>query len=54
MLFYEKFLDKVGIIDEEYKIFFWIVIYRIYLVMERLFEDLFVNNYNFVLLRCLR
>lgn len=22
MLFYEKFLDKVGIIDEEYKIFF--------------------------------
>lgn len=51
---YEKLLDKAGITDEEYKKSLRTAIHRTHLVMERSPEDLFVNNYNPVLLRCLR
>lgn len=51
---YEKLLDKAGITDEECKKSLRTAIHRTLLVMERSPEDLFVNNYYPVLLRCLR
>ena len=51
---YEELLDMSGITDEHYQTALKTAVHRTHLVMKRSPEDLYTNNYNPILIKCLR